>query len=368
MEKANSLQLTANSLENGVVLPIDKPLTWTSFDVVRKVKNTLRPRKIGHAGTLDPLATGLLILCTGKKTKEIDQIQAQEKEYEGTFRLGQTTPSFDLETPVDAELPYAHLTEADVRAATTQFLGSIEQTPPLFSAVKVNGKRAYELARQGVAAEIKSKTVEIKLFELTRIALPEVDFRVICSKGTYIRSLARDLGAALGCGAHLTRLVRTRIGPYHLADAWTLAQLQAQRPTQAAEATTAPAAAATTEAAPTTTADQPTVVAGTTSAAAPAAETAPTEATPARPRRERRAGLDFYAAQQAAAPVSLAAVPITTPMPVATPAPVSAATPTPAAEPPTQLAADVINVTAAAPQAASAATTPAASTAPGESA
>ncbi len=270
MQEANSPgptkrpPLTASSLEAGVVLLLDKPLTWTSFDVVRKVKNTLRPRKIGHAGTLDPLATGLLILCTGKKTKEIDQIQAQEKEYEGTFRLGQTTPSFDLETPVDSEQAYEHLTEAEIRAAVATFLGKIEQTPPVFSAVKVDGKRAYELARQGQEAVIKAKTVEIKTFELTRIALPEIDFRVVCSKGTYIRSLARDLGVALGCGAHLTRLVRTRIGAYQLADAWTIAALEAQRPPrpEAAEGTAPP-----------------------------------------RERRERirpaRVGLDFYAAQHA---------------------------------------------------------------------
>ena len=236
MQEANSPSpterpsLSAKNLAEGVILLLDKPLTWTSFDVVRKVKNTLRPPKIGHAGTLDPLATGLLILCTGKKTKEIDQIQAQEKEYEGTFRLGQTTPSFDLETPVDSEQAYEHLTEAEIRAAVAGFLGKIEQIPPVFSAVKVDGKRAYELARKGQEAEIKSKTVEIKAFELTRIALPEIDFRVVCSKGTYIRSLARDLGVALGCGAHLTRLVRTRIGVHKLQDAWTIAALEAQRP------------------------------------------------------------------------------------------------------------------------------------------
>jgi len=216
--------------EAGEVLLVDKPLTWSSFDVVRKVKNTLRPRKIGHAGTLDPLATGLLILCTGKLTKQIDQIQAQEKEYTGTFRLGQTTPSFDLETPIDHEAPYQHLTEADVSAAVQPFVGVIQQTPPLFSAVKVNGERAYEVARRGGEAEIKSKEVTIKAFELTRIELPEVDFRVVCSKGTYIRSLARDFGAALGCGAHLTKLVRTRIGEYRLADAFTMEAIQALRP------------------------------------------------------------------------------------------------------------------------------------------
>ncbi|MFD1871607.1 tRNA pseudouridine(55) synthase TruB [Hymenobacter bucti] len=253
------------NFEAGEVLLLDKPLTWTSFDVVRKVKNTLRPRKIGHAGTLDPLATGLLILCTGKKTKDIDQIQAQEKEYEGTFRLGQTTPSFDLETPVDAEQPYAHLTEAEIQAAVATFLGKIEQIPPVFSAVKVDGQRAYELARKGEQAEIKPKTVEIKAFELTRIALPDIDFRIVCSKGTYVRSLARDLGVALGCGAHLTRLVRTRIGEYRLADAWTVAEVQALRP--------------------------------------PRPEPADGEAPAPRQRRERiksaRVGLDFYASQQA---------------------------------------------------------------------
>ena len=251
----------------GEVLLLDKPLTWTSFDVVRKVKNTLRIVKIGHAGTLDPLATGLLILCTGKKTKQIDLIQAQEKEYVGTFRLGQTTPSFDLETAVDAERPFAHLAVADIEAAKSRFVGLVEQTPPLFSAVKVDGKRAYELARQGeTQAVIKSKTVEIKTFELTRVALPEVDFRVVCSKGTYIRSLARDLGEALGCGAHLTRLVRTRIGAYRLEDALTLDAVQALAPPRPA----GPEAGS-------------------------------------RPRRERqqrqpapRAGLEFYAEQQAA--------------------------------------------------------------------
>ena len=228
--EAISQQLSANNLEQGVVLLLDKPLTWTSFDVVRKVKNALRIKKIGHAGTLDPLATGLLILCTGRKTKDIDQIQAQEKEYTGTFRLGETTPSFDLETAVDLVRPYAHLTDEQITAATLPFIGTIEQTPPLFSAVKIDGQRAYEIARKGLNVEIKSKTVEIKAFELTRIALPEIDFRVVCSKGTYIRSLARDLGVALGCGAHLTRLVRTRIGEYRIEDAFSLEAIEALRP------------------------------------------------------------------------------------------------------------------------------------------
>ena len=225
--------LTDFDFEAGEVLLLDKPLTWTSFDVVRKVKNALRIRKIGHAGTLDPLATGLLILCTGRKTKEIDGIQAQEKEYAGTFRLGETTPSFDLETAVDLVRPYAHLTDAQIAAAVQPFLGTIQQTPPLFSAVKIDGKRAYEIARQGLDAEIKPRTVEIKTFELTRIARPEVDFRVVCSKGTYVRSLARDLGLALGCGAHLTRLARTRIGAFRIEDAFSLEAIEALRPPRA---------------------------------------------------------------------------------------------------------------------------------------
>ena len=226
----SKITLADFDFETGEVLLVDKPLTWTSFDVVRKVKNALGIKKIGHAGTLDPLATGLLILCTGRKTKDIDQIQAQEKEYVGTFRLGETTSSFDLETAVDLVRPYAHLTDAEITAAILPFIGTIQQTPPLFSAVKIDGQRAYEIARKGLDAEIKSKTVEIKTFELTRIALPEVDFRVVCSKGTYVRGLARDLGVALGCGAHLTRLVRTRIGEYRMEDAFSLEAIEALRP------------------------------------------------------------------------------------------------------------------------------------------
>jgi len=261
----SDVTLSGFDFEEGEVLLVDKPLTWTSFDVVRKVKSALRIKKIGHAGTLDPLATGLLILCTGKKTKQIDLIQAQEKEYTGTFRLGQTTPSFDLETPVDADLPFTHLTEADVRAATAPFVGLIEQTPPLFSAVKINGERAYEVARRGGEAEIKSKQVTIREFEITRVELPEVDFRVTCSKGTYIRSLARDFGAALGAGAHLTRLVRTRIGDYHVADALTMEHIEALRPPR------------------------------------PEGEAARPPRQQQQRRPERRAGLEYYNAQQPAA-------------------------------------------------------------------
>lgn len=212
--------------DKGEILLLDKPLTWTSFDIVKKVRNSLRVKKIGHAGTLDPLASGLLILCTGKATKQIESIQSQEKEYTGTITIGSTTPSFDLETEVDSRCDFEHLTEADLQKAAASFLGVIAQVPPIYSAVKVDGKRAYTLARKGLEAEIKAKDIEIKAFELTRIALPEVDFKVICSKGTYIRSLARDFGKVLGCGAHLTKLVRTRIGAYKLEDALSLDDIQ----------------------------------------------------------------------------------------------------------------------------------------------
>jgi tRNA pseudouridine55 synthase len=208
--------------ENGQILLLNKPLTWTSFDVVKKVRNMLRIKKIGHAGTLDPLAEGLLILCTGKFTKKIEEIQAQEKEYTGHFTLGQTTPSFDLETEVDQTRDTSNLTKEEILAAAHSFEGIIEQTPPIYSAVKVNGERAYTLARRGDSAEIKAKQIEIKSFEITGIELPLVSFRVVCSKGTYIRSLARDFGEKLGCGAHLSKLVRTRIGPYELSEALTI--------------------------------------------------------------------------------------------------------------------------------------------------
>ncbi|CAA9282235.1 MAG: tRNA pseudouridine(55) synthase [uncultured Adhaeribacter sp.] len=221
--------------ETGEILLLNKPLQWTSFDVVKKVRNILRIKKIGHAGTLDPLASGLLILCTGKFTKKIDLIQAQEKEYTGHFTIGQTTPSFDLETPVNQSHDYSQLTEADIRAAAQTFVGHIEQIPPLFSAVKINGERAYALARRGEEAEIKAKPIHIKAFEITQIELPLVHFRVLCSKGTYIRSLARDFGQQLGCGAHLSQLIRTRIGEYTLTDALTIEEVQAIRQQQLAQ-------------------------------------------------------------------------------------------------------------------------------------
>jgi tRNA pseudouridine55 synthase len=233
----------------GEVLLIHKPLTWTSFQVVNKmkylIKNFERNRisqgqntglsniqyptsnlKIGHAGTLDPLATGLLIVCTGKQTKNIESYQAQEKEYTGTFFIGATTPCFDLEKEIDATYPTEHITPELIQETTKLFVGKIQQTPPLFSAIKIDGKRAYDIARAGKTAEIKSKEIEISVFEITRIALPEVDFRVVCSKGTYIRSLARDFGEALNSGAHLTALCRTRIGNYLLSDAMTIQQFE----------------------------------------------------------------------------------------------------------------------------------------------
>lgn len=206
----------------GRVILIDKPLEWTSFDVVKKLKYKLDVKKIGHAGTLDPLATGLLILCTGKKTKTIDSIQAQEKEYEGTLVLGQTTPSFDLETEPTEANDISHLTEEDIKKATKAFIGDIEQIPPKFSAVKVNGKRAYLHARAGKEFTIKSRIIRIEAFDITDVNPPEVKFRVVCSKGTYIRSLADDLGQALGVGAYLSALRRTRIGDYHIDDAETI--------------------------------------------------------------------------------------------------------------------------------------------------
>ena len=212
--------------ETGEILLVNKPLTWTSFDVVKKVRNILKVKKIGHAGTLDPLAEGLLILCTGKFTKKIEEIQAQEKEYTGHFTVGQTTPSFDLETEVDTNKDYTYLTEAQIRETASSFIGKINQIPPLYSAVKINGERAYTVARRGDTAEIKAKPIHIKTFEITQIDLPIIAFKVICSKGTYIRSLARDFGTALGCGAHLSKLVRTRIGEYKLDQALTMEDIQ----------------------------------------------------------------------------------------------------------------------------------------------
>jgi tRNA pseudouridine55 synthase len=218
---------TKEDFLNGQILLIDKPLEWSSFQAVNALKWAIRKKfdlkkiKIGHAGTLDPLATGLLIICTGKFTKKIPELQGQIKEYTGTFTLGATTPSYDLETEVNQTYPTEHLTQNIIKEATKEFLGEIEQVPPIFSALKKDGKRLYELAREGKEVDIKSRKITISEFEITRIQLPEVDFRVVCSKGTYIRSLAHDFGKALGSGAHLSTLRRTKIGDFNVNNATT---------------------------------------------------------------------------------------------------------------------------------------------------
>lgn len=218
---------------NGELLLINKPYTWSSFQAVNKIKHAIKNHsslilegkkvkpKVGHAGTLDPLATGLLIVCSGKKTKTINELMGLEKEYTGTFYIGATTPCFDLEKPIDNTFPINHITNELLLLTAKSFLGFQQQVPPIYSAVKINGKRAYEFAREGLEAEINSREIEIKEFELTQINLPFVDFRIICSKGTYIRSLSRDFGLALKSGAHLTKLIRTRIGDFSLTDAIT---------------------------------------------------------------------------------------------------------------------------------------------------
>ncbi len=203
----------------GEILLIDKPYGWSSFQAVKKVKWLLKAKKVGHAGTLDPLATGLLILCTEKKTKEIESIQGQEKEYTGTITVGATTPSYDMETEPNQTFPFDHITLELINETLPKFIGDISQIPPLFSAIKVDGKRAYTLARQGSDHELKSRIINIREFEITRFELPEIDFRVCCSKGTYIRSLAFDFGKALGSGAYLSALRRTKIGNYSVENA-----------------------------------------------------------------------------------------------------------------------------------------------------
>ncbi|HYG18975.1 MAG TPA: tRNA pseudouridine(55) synthase TruB [Ohtaekwangia sp.] len=213
------------STEEGRVLLVNKPYEWTSFDVVNKLRYQLKIKKIGHAGTLDPLATGLLIICTGKMTKQIDTYMGQEKEYTGTFVLGQTTPSHDLETAVTMAQDITGVTDASIHNATKNFIGKIQQLPPLHSAIRVGGKRAYQFARKGKDVELKTREVEITAFEITQIALPEIKFRIVCSKGTYIRSIARDYGMALGVGAYLSELCRTRIGQFRLEDAKEIAEI-----------------------------------------------------------------------------------------------------------------------------------------------
>jgi tRNA pseudouridine55 synthase len=213
----------------GQILLLNKPLDWTSFDVVNKLRYALRPIdkkiKVGHAGTLDPKATGLLLLCTGAFTKKIDSLQGLEKEYTGTFFLGATTECYDTERPVNATFPTEHITPELIHQTAASFLGQQEQMPPAHSAIKIGGKIAYNLARKGKDVELKTRSIVIHEFEITRIALPEVDFRVKCSKGTYIRSLAHDFGQRLNSGGYLAALKRTAIGEYRLEDAQELEEL-----------------------------------------------------------------------------------------------------------------------------------------------
>ncbi|MCD6658572.1 MAG: tRNA pseudouridine(55) synthase TruB [Lentimicrobium sp.] len=217
--------------EEGEVLLINKPLNWSSFDVINRFRYFLRKQcgiqkiKVGHAGTLDPLADGLLIVCTGKFTKRIEEFQGQEKEYTGTFKLGATTPSFDLEHDVDHTYETAHITPGMIQQAAESLTGEIMQLPPVFSAIKIGGKRAYKFARKDKDPELSPRPVHIREFEITRIEMPEVDFRISCSKGTYIRSIARDFGTSLQSGAHLASLRRTRIGEFLLSNAWELEDL-----------------------------------------------------------------------------------------------------------------------------------------------
>ena len=219
---------TVEDYKNGQLLLIDKPLEWTSFQVVNKLRWHIRKTfdikkiKVGHAGTLDPLATGLLIICTGKKTKQIEQYQAQVKTYTGAFVLGSTTTSYDLETDVDATFPTAHITEDLIHQTTAQFTGNIEQFPPLFSALKKDGKRLYEFARAGKEVSISARNISVDFFKITAIRGLEVDFEIQCSKGTYIRSLAHDFGKALNSGAHLSALRRTKIGAFSVDDAMSV--------------------------------------------------------------------------------------------------------------------------------------------------
>ncbi len=217
---------TVEDYQDGQILLIDKPLHWSSFQAVNKMKWALITKlglpkkfKIGHAGTLDPLATGLLLICTGKFTKRITELQGQAKEYTGTFFIGATTPSYDLETEIDQTFPITHIDENLIHETVKQFLGEIDQKPPIFSAIKKDGKRLYEHARAGETVEIASRKTTVHEFEITRVALPEIDFRIVCSKGTYIRSLAFDFGKAMNSGSHLTVLRRTKIGNYDVADA-----------------------------------------------------------------------------------------------------------------------------------------------------
>ncbi|MCF6306748.1 MAG: tRNA pseudouridine(55) synthase TruB [Flavobacteriaceae bacterium] len=223
---------TLEDFKEGKVLLIDKPLNWTSFQVVNKIRWLIKQQfgikkiKVGHAGTLDPLATGLLILCTGKFTKKIETYQAQVKEYTGTITLGGTTPSYDLESEIDQTFDFSTISKEEVQNTTQQFIGEIQQQPPIFSALKKDGKRLYEYARAGEKVEIPTRTITISEFEITNIKLPNIEFRVVCSKGTYIRSLAHDFGKALNNGAHLSVLRRTKIGDFSVADAVGISEFE----------------------------------------------------------------------------------------------------------------------------------------------
>jgi tRNA pseudouridine55 synthase len=220
------------NFEQGEILLVNKPYKWTSFDVVNFVRNYIRKQlgikkiKIGHAGTLDPLASGLLILCTGRMTKRIEEFKEFDKDYTGTFVLGATTASFDLEKEIDCHYPWEHITKEEILAAVAKLTGTYDQLPPVYSAKKIKGKRAYDYARKDQEVVMQPKQITISVFEVQEINLPQVHFRVSCSKGTYIRALARDLGQALNTGAHLSALCRTRIGPYHLRDAYDIEDLK----------------------------------------------------------------------------------------------------------------------------------------------
>lgn len=220
-------EFPAFNFADGELLLINKPYKWTSFDVVGKIRNSFKPLKlkVGHAGTLDPLATGLLIICTGKLTKKIDEFQAQEKEYTGTMVIGASTPSYDLETEIDETFDISHLDEEMIRANTHQFIGDLDQYPPAHSAVKVDGERLYMKARRGENVELKTRKVSISTFEITRVELPEIDFRVVCSKGTYIRSLVYDFGRSLDNAAYLSSLRRTKSGSYDAGNAFEVMEL-----------------------------------------------------------------------------------------------------------------------------------------------
>jgi tRNA pseudouridine55 synthase len=215
-----------NVFEEGRVLLINKPFRWTSFDVIRKIRNLIKIKKVGHAGTLDPLATGLLIVCTGKFTKKINEYMAQEKEYTGTITLGAITPTFDLESEPQNFKPIEHISGEQLQRVAQSLTGAILQIPPIHSAIKKEGKRVYELARRGVDVKLEPRPVTISEFEIIKVDLPNVEFRVVCSTGTYIRSLANDFGEALGCGGYLSSLCRTRIGNFLLKDAMSIEQLE----------------------------------------------------------------------------------------------------------------------------------------------